>query len=225
MNIFTRITAERIDRFTQTPEYRKSRFEITVDIINDRLEQCGKSDRQKCDAIDLFARLIKDDMITDMKAYLVYFGGTKCRTLNYLLPPELCRGNIIGNSTFNLAKADVLVKPHNLSRLENAVRHIGKADFQQDDNHSGQSYKHMNLSIIHSGNHSITAAVYHQKGSLSLETIDESGIFPILTTNGADWIYTYNSKATAAPVLDYRMALIYHLAKEKYRLCGLPLGD
>lgn len=97
---------------------------------------------------------------------------------------------------------------------------IGKIrSFKQDDsNHEGQYYIELGLSYVHNGRHSVTAGSSNHQGTLVLPAYSLENLFPHVESDGTKWINAHTKEELRDGFLDYRIGILYELAKIKWNV-------
>ena len=78
-------------------------------------------------------------------------------------------------------------------------------------------YKELNICQVMNGNHSIAAGIYTEKGTVLAKIVDMKPLFENLKTDGA-YYYSIHNNTIIEEVQDFRIAVIFEIAKMKYKL-------
>ena len=84
-------------------------------------------------------------------------------------------------------------------------------------NHIVYYYKELNICQVMNGNHSIAAGIYTEKGTVLAKIVDMKPLFENLKTDGA-YYYSIHNNTIIEEVQDFRIAVIFEIAKMKYKL-------
>ena len=84
-------------------------------------------------------------------------------------------------------------------------------------NHIVYYYKELNICQVMNGNHSIAAGIYTEKGTVLAKIVDMKPLFENLKTDGA-YYYSIHNNTIIEKVQDFRIAVIFEIAKMKYKL-------
>ena len=118
----------------------------------------------------------------------------------------------------------IISRPWNSDRLLGAV--ISEAIYghkPQDGNCDATLYEELNLVIINNGRHHQTVAkMKGQAFAKRLSVVSLKDHFDDISTDGTHWIWKKDGEDKKAPCPDYRLALLFSLAKVRY---GLSMGN
>lgn len=121
------------------------------------------------------------------------------------------------NKEVDLSKDTIILLPWERTRFLDTVKYVYKDKFRYiKDNHKAHYYSDIDLCYVHSGNHSITTGIIKGKGIIKAEEYDIKNMFSILTTDGLNWYL--NGEKHTIEVFDFRVAILYEIAKIKYSL-------
>lgn len=102
-----------------------------------------------------------------------------------------------------------------------AVRTVLKEGFRQSEGYyTGYLYKELNLIVIKNGLHHTSIASLINAGSAKVQIIHLSDYFERLTTDGAYWFYNDGAEQKTEEVGDYRIAVLYELARRREAVAG-----
>ena len=174
--------------------------------------------------LDLIMQVIRDDLKTSKLASLFYncescdpskrgsffpisyHDKNGIKTSTYILTPE-------GRRKVSLADDCVVISPWSQEQCNKTIL----TDFKYDANiHFSTYYKPLNICRIENGSQSISSAMGHKKGIILSKEIDISHSFPHIFSDGLHW-YNTHTKENLSPVLDFRIAIIFELAKIKHK--------
>lgn len=117
----------------------------------------------------------------------------------------------------NLKEYNVITRPWRIQKLAGAISSVFLYGFRQEMNlYDGTLYPELKLAIIGNGRHHTTAARMKGTASADLTVISLQPVFDQLSTDGAYWYFPNRAKSR---VDEYRIAVLYELARKKYDLC------
>lgn len=201
-------------------------FENTMDFIEEVLKY-EKNVEDKIIIIDYILNIVREDLKTDLLTTIIYSGNYVKREIYYPFPYECydSSGKKIQIQTEEKIERDVdlsndcvLVLSWNRDRLRNSIKNIYRNKFQYHaTNHLAYYFTHIDVCYVYNGTHSISSGVGHKKGSIKATEYNISKLFDHLYTDGINWLSVHdNSKL--GQVFDFRIAILYELAKIKYYL-------
>ena len=116
----------------------------------------------------------------------------------------------------SLSAYNAIARPWNTVRLRTAVRQVFEHGFRQEEGYfTGTLYPEINLVVVSDDRHHLTAARMKGTTSAKLSVAPLTPCFDTLRTDGAFW---YLSEKQDAPVGEYRIAVLYELARQKQAL-------
>lgn len=203
----------------------KQQFLYTMEIAHSWL--AGASNlSQKIIILDYMMSVIREDFKTSVMTTIFY---RKEHFKDYrgkiFFPMSYCNENgerlqiydPLNKEYINISLKDqcVISIPWNRGRMKRAITEIYKREFIYDPyNHASTYYTPLNICHIEGGYHSITAGIGYSKGEITSIKLDISKSFPHLFSDGAYW-YNAHTKERLYPVFDYRIAILFELAKLK----------
>ena len=121
-----------------------------------------------------------------------------------------------GQKEITLENTDIYVRPWDTSRQFKNILNLKDKDFVYDkDNHYSYYYNDINLCYVFNGNHSINAGKYFKKGKIISTVCDITLLYHHCYTDGIHW-YNSHTNNIITDVDDFRLAVIYQLAKKRY---------
>ncbi len=115
-----------------------------------------------------------------------------------------------------LSDYNVITQPWKRGSLLHAVDSVFRYGFLQSEGiYNGTLYQELGLVVIGDGRHHLTAARIKGTASADLRVYSLKPCFSTLTTDGSSWFYEEEQD----PVGDYRIALLYELARKRYQVC------
>ena len=201
----------RIDTRRSNPP-KKKRFEKTVQTIHTMLNMADCDD-EKAAILDYAINVVGRELVYSVSAELLHSGSTPDNR-EYVIP----LGTITKVARLNcqLDGVNVVIDTYDLEKLKKAIVQVSQNGFHQElSYYTGTFYPEINLVVVENGRHHLSAAAVKNSGSAKLQVCDLKKAFPLLHTDGAYW---YINDTTPWPVYDYRIAVLYELARIKYDL-------
>ncbi|GGK23059.1 hypothetical protein GCM10010965_14910 [Caldalkalibacillus thermarum] len=203
-------------------------YSRTFGLVDSWLEKETKEN--KIVLIDFVLDVLREDLKMDLLTTILYRDAHFEDTLpNYLFPSHYYneRGDFLKvypeeGKKINVDLADdcVWVMPWKRQSLKDRVLNIFKTDFKYDkDNHKAYYFTHINVCQVYNGIHSVTAGIVHKKGSIIAKVCDLSRLFDHVYTDGEVWYNAHNNEKLG-DVFDFRLAIMYELARQKHQLTG-----
>lgn len=202
-------------------------FNNTMDFIQGVLKY-EKNTQDKVIILDFILDIVREDLKTDLLTTIIYSDEYFKREIDYPFPHECYDG--LGNKVFtwpendpdkdvDLSKDCVLVLSWDRERLKNSIKNIYKNKFEyHDSNHLSYYFTHIDVCYAYNGTHSISSGIGHKKGLIKAKEYDVSKLFDHLyTDDGLSW-YSVHDKSKLGDIFDFRIAILYELAKIKYNL-------
>lgn len=206
--------------------YGKNEFKNTMDFVNETLEKEYNLNDQVT-ILDYILRVVKEDLKTDLLTTILYSEKYFKKRMNYIFPINYYDENgrrfslCVDESReqdVDLKNDCVLVLPWNRDRLRGTVKNISKNNFRYDAlNHMCYYFTHVDIYHAYNGTHSISSGIVYRKGTIKAQVCDIGKLFPHVYTDGIKW-YNYHDNTELADVFDFRIAIIYEISKEKYKI-------
>lgn len=118
----------------------------------------------------------------------------------------------------SLKEETILLIPWNNERLFYATQNIANCNFKTHlDYNTSRYYTELNLCYRENGNHHAAAAMMIGTGNIKAQVYDTKQIFPYVDVDEMGNFITIYDKQKMGKA-DYRIALLYKLAKEKYKM-------
>ena len=119
----------------------------------------------------------------------------------------------------DLSKTCIWTIPWKQDRLKGAVTHLFKRDFHNDPtNHHAYYYEDLDVCYVFNGRHSATAGAYYKTGEIKAWDIDIRQLYEHIYSDGVYWYNSHTKKACSGLIYDFRIAILYELAKLKYKV-------
>ncbi|MGJ0847794.1 DUF6710 family protein [Tissierella praeacuta] len=201
-----------------------SEYSFTIDYVNFVLK-LEKSLEDKINMLDFFMEMIRKDIQYDLMSKFLYsemddvfIDAPIPITLMSRDPKEKDKAMLVRkDKIIDLSKDSIILLPWDRFRFSNTVKSIYKDKFvYMESNHKAYYYSDIDLCYVHSGNHSITTGIIKREGIIKAEEYDIKNLFKILTTDGLNWYL--NGENYTIEVFDFRIAILYELAKIKHFL-------
>ncbi len=117
----------------------------------------------------------------------------------------------------DLSKDPVVLLPWDRYAFSPVIKSIVGTGFKYiKSNHKGYYFSDIELCYISNGNHSIATGIIKKMGEIQVKEYDIKNLFKDLTTDGLYWYI--NGEKQLKKIFDFRLALLYELAKLKYNL-------
>lgn len=215
------------DRFgTSSKASPTCEFNFAMEFARDMLELESKKEDQII-ILDFMLDVVREDLKTDLLSTIFY---SKEHFEKWLLPPFPCNYyNESGNELefcpddkkirrVDLSKDCVLVLPWHRNRMISSIKKVFLNGFKfHKENHLAYYFSHVGFCYAYNGNHSIASGIVHKKGYIKAKVCDVSKLFKHVYTDGKAW-YNSHDKSKLTDVFDFRVGIIYELAKLKYRI-------
>lgn len=119
----------------------------------------------------------------------------------------------------DLSKCYLLCNTRKTESLIKMMKILSKEDFLfEGNNHRAMYIEYINTcAFLDEGVHSLSVAHYLKKGIIIAKLVDISKIFPYVSTDGLNW-YINDDNYNEITVDDFRLSLIYEIAKLKYSI-------
>lgn len=187
-------------------------FSSTLRTIQQLLDS-AKLSAQKASILEYAIDIIGKELTFSVPATMLR-NGVMPENCDYTIPipgpTQFEKGN------YSLSGLNVISDPWAIDRLGKAIIHVDTDGFRQEYGHyTGIYYKEINLAVITNGKHHLSAAIRKGGGQAKLHVYNLSDAFSRLKTDGAYW---YLDDYMPSKVFDYRIAILYELARIKYDL-------
>ena len=117
----------------------------------------------------------------------------------------------------DLKSNDVAVFPWNKKRFIDNIIYLRGIPFKYDNlNHMSYFYTYIDLCYVYNGNHSICSGIYYKKGKIKSEVFKLELLFDHIYSDGLYW-YNSHTNEKLYEVEDFRVAVIFEIAKLKYK--------
>lgn len=181
--------------------------------------------QDKVAILEFMLKVIKEDLKTDLLSHILYSQEYFTRHFNYPFPFFYSDENgnqrkikELGTTDIELAVNCVLVLPWHRERLRNQVKNLFRNDFEYDRwNHKAYYFPYIDLCWAYNGTHSISSGVVYKKGTIEADQYELTELFAHLDTDGKSW-YNIHNHEELYDLVDFRIGIIYSLAKLKYQL-------
>ncbi|WP_406242037.1 DUF6710 family protein [Tissierella carlieri] len=197
-------------------------FNFALDYIHTVLEY-EKSLEDKINMIDFFMEITRKDIQYDLLSKFLYseVEDVKMRfpfpIIYFMTDSDIPnKAKLIRNDKIiDLSKDAIVFLPWNRYSFSNTVQSISKNGFKYiKSNHRGYYFSDIELCYVYNGNHSIATGIIKKTGQIKVKEYDIRNLFKDLTTDGSNWYI--NGEKQIIKVFDFRIAILYELAKIKY---------
>lgn len=136
----------------------------------------------------------------------------------------------IRKKRIDLSETVTIVIPWKRLKMRDAIINVAKKGFIYDEqNHSPAYYfTDMDLCYVLSGNHHIASGIIQKSGYIEADVYDMTQLFSHVSTEGECWFNAHTNERLAFTgvfnretyeiVLDFRIAVLYELARMKYSI-------
>lgn len=212
----------------QPPIEYKNAMAYIERILNEKMK-----DEDKIVILDFVSEMVKKDLQSNVITTIFYSEDHFKKNLTRLLPPLYFDENNVEHyfqpedasnysKNIDLSTDCVLVMPWNKDRLPKNILNIFKNGFiHHPSNHMAYYYTELDICYVYNGTHSITSGIGYKNGLITAEVFQMNRIFEHIRTDGLHWYSTHNN-IQLGEVYDFRVAIIYEIAKIKYNLLKQP---
>lgn len=174
-----------------------------------------ENNEERIAVLDYAIKVVKRDLIGEGLARIVYGKEVPEWRSDFPGPGHGAKRETI---SLDLAKTDVLVTPWATTRLPGAICDLLREPFdQRRDYYTATYYSEIELLVIGNGIHHTAVASIGKGGMLDgCIVVRWTPLFEEIGTDGAVW--NYWKDGSVLPVSDFRLALLYTLAKMKHEL-------
>ncbi len=198
-------------------------YRYAMDFIQDVLKTEASVEDQLI-IVNFMLDVVKEDLKMDLLSYIFYSKEDFSREINWPFPVKY-RDEIDnelsieeGAAEVDLTQNCVLVLPWSRNRLCNQIVNIFKNDFCYDErNHKAWYFPYISLCYVHNGRHSVASGVVHKKGKIKAQQYDITKLFSHIYTDGQNWYSSHNNN-NLGRLVDFRLGIIYEIAKVKHKL-------
>ncbi len=207
-----------------SPARFKKEFDFAMNFVKQTLER-EKNNKDKIIILDFMLTVIKEDLKTDLLSHILYSKEHFERYFRYPIPLFYYdeKGNEIaikelGAVELNLAQDCVLALPWHQERLCEQIKNIFTNKFIYDEyNQWGYYFPYIGLCYVYNGIHSVASGIVHKKGTITVEQYDITELFSHIYTDGQNWYSSHNDN-NLGRLADFRLGIIYEIAKVKHQL-------
>lgn len=202
----------------------KNEFEFTMDYVEFTL-QFEKTIEDKINMIDFFMEMIRKDIQYDLMSKFLYnsMDGIEIDhpfPIEYFIDaPDVKNSAILirKDKVIDLSKNTVILLPWDRYAFSGILKSINENGFKYiKSNHRGYFYSDVDICYVYNGNHSIATGIIKRQGQIKVKEYDIKGLFKDLATDGLSWYI--NGEKHETKVFDFRIAILYEIAKIKYNL-------
>lgn len=203
-------------------------FDNAMDFVRQTLTY-EKDKNDQIIILDYILAVVREDLKTDLLTTILYNEESFSKTINSPLPYNYYdeHGNILDTipkednrkkTKVDLSKDCVLVLSWDRDRLRNSIKNIYKNEFEyHGSNHLSYYFSHIDVCYTYNGTHSISSGIGHKKGFIEAVYCDVSKVFEHLYTDGVSWYNSHNNDRLT-DLFDFRIGIIYEIAKLKYKM-------
>lgn len=199
--------------------FPQSEFNYVIESANQMLESVTTTQEKK-EILEYFIELIKRDLeahlLTDLFRQNPAF--TSDNDFTNVIPR--LEESVIPKETkvVDFSKDQVFVLPWEAMRLCNAITTVGNYGYKFiERNIRAYYYTYFDFTIVTNGRHHTAVGCVKRKGNILAPVIDGVVLLKNIDTNGAQWFSSFD-KQSLGKVVDYRIAILFQLTKQKYEL-------
>lgn len=210
-------------------------YERFVQQVHNCLSE-NDDDQHKLQIIDFLLNVIKKDIQIDLLSEIYYKCEYEIRHIEDvgLIPLKYLDENGIvhrlepvGKKQIDLSKVVTVVVPWKRQWMKNAIITIANCGFRykKEEHNLTWYFKELDLCYAKNGNHHFAAGIIQETGCIEADVYTIEQLFPHVKTDGAYWFNIHtgerlkmNIKDEDMEVFDFRVAVLYELAKLKYEL-------
>lgn len=172
----------------------------------------------KVTVFDFAIRAIGRELDTENTALFLRNGiSDSADGLDYYIPTTTA---LYHHKGVSLSKYNVISRPWDSRRFVSAIITEFLRGHRSGWNYSdGILYQELGLVVVSNGRHHLTIAKFNGDATADLDIHSLQDSFPILHTDGASWFYEEDGIPRNIPCRDYRLALLYELARKRWEIC------
>ena len=207
----------------------RSDYSFTMDYINFTLE-FEKSAKDKIDMIEFFMEMIRKDIQYDLMSKFIYNKMDNIEIshpfpIDYFIDTSDFQNKAIlvrEDKVVDLSKDTVILLPWDRYAFSVIIKSMLNNGFiYSKTNHRGYYFSDIDLCYVYNGNHSIATGIIKREGQIKVKEYDIKNLFKDLITDGLHWYI--NGEKQINEVFDFRIAILYEIAKIKYNLTNNSL--
>lgn len=216
---------ERTEILRKTVELDRCRFQRAMSSVHS-LFLGAITDMEKAAIYDFAIWAIGRDVAADGCSNLMLGKNVQeNRDISYAVFPDIpeARG---GSQVVDLAKCNAYTGCWNPNRILTSVGSLFESGYHQPSDSNGVYYPELRFAIMYNGRHHTSLATFLNDCKVNLEVIQLTPYFNAVNTDGAfyDYLNEYNEPQHIR-IGEYRMAVLFQLAKERARIEQTHIGD
>ncbi|SHH59675.1 hypothetical protein SAMN02745180_00570 [Sporanaerobacter acetigenes DSM 13106] len=204
-------------------------FKFAMDYIETVLEY-EKTLEDKINMIDFFMEVTRRDIQYDLLSKFLYSEMDDIKidfpfAMDYFISNSDFPNKAVlirKDKTVDLSQDTIILLPWDRYAFSYTVKSILQNGFKYiKSNHRGYYFSDIDLCYVYNGNHSIATGIIKKTGQIRVKEYDIKNLFKDLTTDGLNWYI--NGEKQLIKVFDFRISILYELAKTKYNLTNNSL--
>ncbi len=206
------------DPFFQTGSQKRAAFQKTLDNVTQLLHSYDEyspisHEVHMLNVLDFSINLIGKEMSYTIAARLLHIGQIT-RRQNYWIPVGIRKEEADGKMV-DLSSISIISDTYSFKKMRRAITDVASVGCQHTSDISGICYPEIHLAVIDNGRHHISASIPYRQASCKMQILHLTDVFDTLRTDGAFW---YQGQSQPVPVDDYRLAVLYELARIRHTL-------
>lgn len=189
----------------------RKRFHDTLSTVETMLRD-APLDAEKAEILSFAIDVLGKEFAYSVSAGFIQKGENRLQNRLFIPIPEDSPAEV---SCFSLKDKAVVSPVYSLAKYRRAIVDVRTQGFFYVNDYWGQYYPELNLVIASNGLHHLSAAAVQNDGIAKLEIHPLEKAFSILHTDGAYW---YQGETAVSRVCDYRLAVLYELARRRSAL-------
>lgn len=235
-NLFARLRKKREDKYllalVRNDGIRKHEL-LAVEYYRNVMENidmnlCRSSKEEYLSFIEYTMEVIRNELKYDSFADIIYRKGTKVREpYSHFIPSHyydeddeyICDVETVYSDDYEISLADdiVISIPWDLNRMTAASSTGKRVPFRYHrSNIRANYYKELGVCYVWNGLHHVAAGAVNRQGSIMAKAYSIAHLFPHVDTDGYRWLNSHNGNPLDVPYNDYRINILYGLAKKKW---------
>ena len=174
--------------------------------------------------LDYLIKVIKTDLQAECMASIFYTEDQDSRAIEFPFPSYYYDENLISYSTksdeiipVNLSLSSFIVVPWNRQSMISSIKKVFKYGFNTSANQNAFYYPYLYLCHVDNGTHSVSCGINFKEGLIRAYLCDIVPSFRHIYSDGKNW-RSLHTNSIIEPLIDFRIGVIYEVAKIKYRL-------